>query len=80
MEDGEAAEFEALLAPYFHIAQNRGKEVRTALIDAFNEWLRVDAKVLVAIRSLVEKLHNASLMIDDIEDGSRYSCTQLPIV
>ena len=45
--------------------------MRGALIDAFNQWLRVESNQVMEIKGVVDKLHNASLLIDDIEDGSR---------
>jgi len=37
---------------------------------AFNHWLTIPDDRLILISEIVEMLHNASLMIDDIEDGS----------
>ncbi|KAJ2640852.1 geranylgeranyl pyrophosphate synthetase, partial [Coemansia sp. RSA 1287] len=61
---------EALLAPYEYLSQVPGKEVRTVMINAFNDWLKVDCEQLEAIAGVVRKLHTASLMIDDVEDNS----------
>ena len=61
----------ALLEPFYYLCENPGKLVRTKLIEAFSsEWLRVPADKLKAITDVVEMLHTASLLIDDIEDGS----------
>jgi len=59
-----------LLEPYFHIANVPGKNVRSKLIDAFNIWLEVPDEKLVVVKEVVAMLHNASLLIDDIEDNS----------
>ncbi|KAJ2351763.1 hypothetical protein IWW50_001664 [Coemansia erecta] len=61
---------EALLAPYEYLSQVPGKEVRTVMINAFNDWLQVGGEQLDAIAGVVRKLHTASLMIDDVEDNS----------
>lgn len=60
-----------LLEPYKYVAALEGKGVRTKLMHAFNAWLRIGDEQLAAIADVVGVLHNASLMIDDIEDGSR---------
>ncbi|KAJ1798726.1 hypothetical protein LPJ59_002313 [Coemansia sp. RSA 2399] len=61
---------EALLAPYEYLSQVPGKEVRTVMIRAFNDWLQLDSDKLGTIASIIRKLHTASLMIDDVEDSS----------
>ncbi|KAJ1671895.1 hypothetical protein GGF44_000933 [Coemansia sp. RSA 1694] len=61
---------ETLLAPFEYLSQVPGKEVRTVMITAFNNWLRLDTDVLARIANVVRKLHTASLMIDDVEDNS----------
>ena len=38
---------------------------------AFNLWLRISEDKLNIISDLIEMLHNASLLIDDIEDNSK---------
>jgi geranylgeranyl diphosphate synthase type 3 len=40
------------------------------LIDAFNHWLQIDSTELQKIKEIIEMLHTASLLIDDIEDAS----------
>ncbi|VDK86826.1 unnamed protein product [Litomosoides sigmodontis] len=59
-----------LLAPYEYILKIPGKRLRSQLAKAFNFWLQVDIQILDSIMNVVEMLHNASLMIDDIEDNS----------
>ncbi|KIY43372.1 terpenoid synthase [Fistulina hepatica ATCC 64428] len=61
----------ALLEPYDYIVSNPGKELRSQLIAAFNQWLQVPSDVLVIISKIVNMLHASSLMIDDIEDDSQ---------
>jgi geranylgeranyl diphosphate synthase type 3 len=62
---------ECLLEAYRHVSSVPGKDVRGKLIDCFQLWLRVDSpEVLETIKTIVAELHNASLLIDDIEDNS----------
>ncbi|KAF9222463.1 terpenoid synthase [Gyrodon lividus] len=59
-----------LLEPFSYIASSPSKEVRSQLILAFNHWLQVPAGQLEVITHVVGLLHNASLLVDDIEDDS----------
>ncbi|KAJ2163124.1 hypothetical protein GGF46_000053 [Coemansia sp. RSA 552] len=61
---------EMLLAPFNYLSQVPGKEIRTVMINAFNEWLQLDSERLSCIAGVIRKLHTASLMIDDVEDNS----------
>ncbi|KAL0076795.1 geranylgeranyl pyrophosphate synthetase [Phycomyces blakesleeanus] len=61
---------EILLEPYYYLLSQPGKSVRTKLISAFNLWLNVSEDTLKAITKVVEMLHTASLMIDDVQDDS----------
>ena len=60
-----------LLAPYHYIASVPGKDVRGKLIDCFNLWLKVPEESVSAVKEIIGDLHNASLLIDDIEDNSK---------
>ena len=60
----------ALQAPIDYICSMPSKGVRSTLIDAFNYWLKADETVLASVKELISFLHNASLILDDIEDGS----------
>ncbi|ORX96145.1 geranylgeranyl pyrophosphate synthase [Basidiobolus meristosporus CBS 931.73] len=60
-----------LLEPYNYLRQYPGKEIRTLLIDAFDHWLRVPQPELKVITKVIEMLHTASLLIDDVEDDSK---------
>ncbi|KAJ1864907.1 hypothetical protein LPJ73_000157 [Coemansia sp. RSA 2703] len=67
----EASSMEdALLAPYEYLAQVPGKEIRTVMINAFNDWLELEPAQLTSIANIIRKLHTSSLMIDDVEDNS----------
>jgi geranylgeranyl diphosphate synthase type 3 len=51
-----------LLEPYDYLTTVPGKEIRSALIDAFNAWLRVPEESLNLIKLIVQQLHTASLL------------------
>lgn len=59
------------MEPYEYLARQPGKGVRERLVEAFNSWLQLPTSDLEAVQSVIKMLHNASLMIDDIEDGSK---------
>ena len=61
----------SILEPFAYISETPGKDVRGALIDAFNVWLKIPPQKVDAIKSIISRLHNASLLVDDIEDGSQ---------
>ncbi|WVF72522.1 hypothetical protein IAT40_007339 [Kwoniella sp. CBS 6097] len=65
-----ASQEQTVLEPYTYISANPGKEIRTKLIDAFNLWLDVPYDDLEVITKVVRMLHNASLLMDDVEDNS----------
>jgi geranylgeranyl diphosphate synthase type 3 len=61
-----------LLEPYYYINSNPGKDVRGALIDCFQTWFQIqDFNAIRVIKDIIADLHNASLLIDDIEDNSK---------
>lgn len=60
----------AIMAPYDHIASKPGKNFRSKLIDIFNLIYQLPKEQISLVARLVEILHNASLLIDDIEDNS----------
>ena len=61
---------EALMAPYRHVSRQESKGIRTMLVDAIDVWTQVPQAVRESVQGIIGILHNASLMIDDIEDGS----------
>ncbi|KAG9317938.1 isoprenoid synthase domain-containing protein [Chiua virens] len=67
-QEQEAAQ--ELLEPYTYVSSSPGKGFRNQLIQALNHWLRVPSVQLKAIVQTIELLHNASLLVDDIEDDS----------
>lgn len=62
---------EALLESFRYIQSIPGKDVRGKMIECFNLWLKVgDENILKTVKSVISDLHNASLLVDDIEDRS----------
>ncbi|KAF3920770.1 Dimethylallyltranstransferase [Dactylellina cionopaga] len=57
-------------SPYDYLSLLPGKDMRSQLIEAFNIYLKVPEESLRIIKHVVSMLHNASLLIDDVEDGS----------
>lgn len=51
-----------LLGPFEYMYHHPGKNIRTQLIAAFNQWLRVPAESLEIITKVVGMLHTASLL------------------
>jgi len=71
-EDWDDQDVESVLTEaYDYITQVPGKEVRTLLINAFNVWMDVPKDKLDIIKDATKMLHNASLLIDDIQDNSK---------
>ncbi|CAK1598494.1 unnamed protein product [Parnassius mnemosyne] len=67
---GDKVQDEKILMPYTYILQVPGKQIRKKLSMAFNYWLKVSDDKLRAIGEIVQMLHNASLLVDDIQDNS----------
>ncbi|KAJ5301085.1 uncharacterized protein N7443_006087, partial [Penicillium atrosanguineum] len=61
---------ELLLAPFEYISSLPSKGVREVLIDALNVWMGLPDRNVKTIKSIAQKLHSSSLMLDDIEDSS----------
>ena len=59
-----------LLEPYYYLCQHPGKDIRSKLILAFDQWLPLEKSQREKITEIIEMLHTASLMVDDVEDGS----------
>jgi geranylgeranyl diphosphate synthase type 3 len=62
-----------LFAPYDYLAARPGKDVRRRLMMALDHWIGLRDCSPVAfdgICNVIARLHNASLMLDDIEDNS----------
>ncbi|KAI8969155.1 geranylgeranyl pyrophosphate synthase [Mycotypha africana] len=59
-----------ILEPYTYLTSHPGKDIRSKLISAFDLWLKVPKDILNVINKVIGMLHNASLMIDDVQDDS----------
>jgi len=57
--------------PSSYIASLPGKGIRNTIADALNVWYSVPESTVTVIKRIVDQLHRASLMLDDIQDGSR---------
>ncbi|KAJ3770901.1 farnesyltranstransferase [Lentinula raphanica] len=62
---------DAVLEPFTFVTSHPGKDMRGRLIEAFNVWLNVPQDKIATIARIVDMLHAASLMVDDIEDDSQ---------
>ncbi|KAJ7122406.1 isoprenoid synthase domain-containing protein [Mycena epipterygia] len=60
----------AVLEPFTYLTSNPGKNILDRLIGAFDTWMNVPPDARTIISRIVNMLHNASLMIDDIQDNS----------
>ena len=62
------------IEPFTYINSVPGKNVRGILIDCFQVWFNIPPpeqdQTLSIIKEIIGILHNASLLIDDIEDNS----------
>ncbi|GAA5859614.1 hypothetical protein JCM8547_006164 [Rhodosporidiobolus lusitaniae] len=65
-----SAQEQVLVEPYAYLASIPGKEVRSALIAAFNVWMKCADDDLEIVKKVVGILHTASLLMDDVEDDS----------
>ncbi|KIW99469.1 uncharacterized protein Z518_11208 [Rhinocladiella mackenziei CBS 650.93] len=59
-----------IMGPYDYLFAHPGKDIRSALIKAFNAFLHVPPLSLDVITKVVGMLHTSSLLIDDVQDGS----------
>ena len=57
-------------APARYVESLPTKKIRDKVADAFNLWLAVPETDLNCIKEVIKILHNASLILDDVEDGS----------
>ncbi|XP_046392537.1 geranylgeranyl pyrophosphate synthase isoform X2 [Ischnura elegans] len=67
---GDRSQDEKLLQPFAYILSVPGKNFRTKLAHAFNYWLKIPEDKMVIVPEIVQMLHNASLLIDDIQDNA----------
>ncbi|KXJ85135.1 geranylgeranyl diphosphate synthase [Microdochium bolleyi] len=62
---------EVLRGPFDYLYSRPGKETRKHILNALNRWLNIPQQSLDIITKVVDLLHTASLLVDDIEDGSQ---------
>ena len=58
------------LAPCNYVSKLPSKGFRSALVEALDIWLHVNPATTDIARRTIDMLHNSSLVLDDIEDGS----------
>ncbi|KAI8909201.1 isoprenoid synthase domain-containing protein [Gorgonomyces haynaldii] len=59
-----------VLEPFEYLVKNPGKSFRSQLLLAFQTWIPTKDSDLNHISKIVDMLHTASLLIDDIQDNS----------
>ncbi|KAK4101104.1 terpenoid synthase [Parathielavia hyrcaniae] len=62
---------EALEAPSRYLDSLPAKGIRDIAIDALNLWFKVSPAEVTVVKEVVNLLHGASLMLDDIHDASQ---------
>lgn len=65
-----SSSLQVVTAPFEYCASLPSKNVRSALVDAFSIWLPTPLPTLEQIKAIGHLLHNASLLLDDVQDGS----------
>jgi len=71
MGEWSPAKEKVILGPYDYLSAHPGKDIRSALINAFDQFLRVPPMSLAIITKVVGMLHTSSLLIDDVQDSSQ---------
>jgi geranylgeranyl pyrophosphate synthase len=59
-----------LLEPVIYYKNQKGKNIRKLLGDLFGKLLSVKQEDIDLVNNIINNIHNASLVIDDIEDNS----------
>jgi geranylgeranyl pyrophosphate synthase len=65
-----ALDITAVLAAPRYIQSLPSKNFRSQLVDAFNIWFELPEDRVSIIKGVIDDLHNASLILDDIQDES----------
>jgi geranylgeranyl diphosphate synthase, type III len=60
-----------IIEPYIYIQQNKGKNIRNKIIKFLGQKYNIDKNDIQKIIEIVDKIHNSSLILDDIEDDSK---------
>ncbi|OJK02333.1 hypothetical protein ASPACDRAFT_115124 [Aspergillus aculeatus ATCC 16872] len=61
---------EPIMAPFRYMSSLPSKGVRDQLLEALNVWVGTPRDLLPQVGAIVADIHNISLMLDDVEDGS----------
>ncbi|KAF8172541.1 farnesyltranstransferase [Mycena galopus ATCC 62051] len=61
-----------IFEPFTYIAAQPGKNVGRDMIHALNFWIKAPEDKVTIISTMIDTLHNASLMLDDVEDNSKF--------
>merc|ERR1711933_315116 len=63
--------YPGLLEPFRYVTTAPGKGVRVQLMECLLQWYPIsDKHILKELQNIVQDLHHASLLVDDIEDNS----------
>ncbi|TLD13740.1 uncharacterized protein PgNI_03792 [Pyricularia grisea] len=62
---------EVISAPIRYIQSLPSKGFRAALVDCYGRWLDVPQREMNIIKTVINSLHDSSLLLDDIEDDSK---------
>ncbi|KAI0404815.1 terpenoid synthase [Xylaria palmicola] len=62
---------EIALGPYRYVSSLPSKGIRDMVVDGIQAWLDVPPQSAAIIRSVVKTIHNSSIMLDDLQDGSQ---------
>lgn len=71
MPCGRIEDDNIILAPYSYVASMKGKDVRGSLIKAIGKICNADQSLIDFVTNIVDGVHQASLIMDDIEDKSK---------
>ncbi|KAH6840594.1 isoprenoid synthase domain-containing protein [Chaetomium sp. MPI-CAGE-AT-0009] len=71
VQDVPALSTNVLEAPSRYVDSLPGKGIRDKTINALNVWYQVPSQQIAIISKVIDLLHGASLMLDDIEDSSQ---------
>lgn len=58
------------MGPIKYIQSLPSKNIRGLLLEALNYWFSIPTDILDRIEGIISSLHDASLLLDDIEDQS----------
>ncbi|EMD69041.1 hypothetical protein COCSADRAFT_130354 [Bipolaris sorokiniana ND90Pr] len=61
---------DVILQPYAYITSMPSNGFRDQAVDSINKWLKTPPKATQKIKEIINILHTASLMLDDLQDNS----------